>query len=429
MKRHIPYLLLVAILLIGCKKEGNYKMATSSRSASYHLVGQELAELFELETEMTFETINAQTLGSDTNIHLLAAQKVDFALAQGDTKIKGSSIADFKNNHHIKTVLPLYPEVLFIIYPDSIQSDNLADLVIGRKVGLGPQGGGTASFMKKLFAHFGIYDNDYEAVYTPYDQNKVSEEITISCALTGYNNQRIFDMLVGQKHQLFSLGNPELAFKGSSVDGFCLVHGPARPFILPKHTYMNRPNEPVLTVAVDAMLFTHEDVDKYDVYKLTESIFNNKQYLGSRNLLLAGLKEKFNLNDLTYPLHEGARMYFERDKPNFIERYSKLIGSALIAIVTGIPMIFAWYNKRKKERIDTFYQAAMEKEQQLLEANTLEEILVIKESVYTLRNEAFELLIDERLEANPSFTILTDLLQEVGRQVEAKELAFRQTNE
>ncbi|MGB0521665.1 MAG: TAXI family TRAP transporter solute-binding subunit [Flammeovirgaceae bacterium] len=413
-------LLLTLALFSACEKKRKYKLATSTESASYVQVGQDLVKLFELETESQFEVLSGVNLGSDLNIHLLADFEVDFALAQGNTKIKGSSLDDFKSNHHIKTVSPLYPEILFIIYPDSIQETSLTSLIRGRKIGLGPKDGGTASFMHKLLKHYGLAPNEYTPVYTSYEQNVISPEIEISCALTGYNNARIYDMLVHQGHNIFSLGDPNLAFKGSSVDGFCLINGPARPFILPKFTYMNQPMEPILTVAVDAMLFTHEDVDKYTVYHLTESLFENKQYLANKNPLLVNMREHFDLNDLNYPLHEGARMYFERNKPSFIERYSKLIGSALVAIATGLPMLFSWYQRRKKDRIDRFYKSLVELEQQTRTLTTKEELEACQNELFALRKDAYEQLINEKLDADPSFSILTNLLADVTNLLKIK---------
>lgn len=413
-------LLLTLWAFTACEDSKEYKMATSTESASYVQVGKDLVELFELETESKFHVLSGENLGSDMNIHLLADLQVDFALAQGNTKIKGSSLNDFKSNHHIKTVSPLYPELLFIIYPDSIQATSLMDLIRGRRVGMGPKDGGTASFMQKLLQHYGLSPEEYQPIYTSYEENVISDHIDISCALTGYNNARIYKMLVDEGHNIFSLGDPNLAFKGSSVDGFCLINGPARPFILPKFTYMNQPTEPILTVAVDAMLFTHEEVDKYVVYHLTESMFENKQYLANKNPLLMNMRERFDLNDLNYPLHEGARMYFERNKPSFVERYSKLIGSALVAIATGLPMIFSWYIQRKKDRIDRFYKALMEEEEKIWNAKSKEDLLSPAEKVHDLRKEAFQQLTHQKLDANPSFRILTDMLSNLEDLIEKK---------
>ena len=422
MKLLFPRLLLCSlfVVLLSCSDQSSFQMATSTQSASYLQVGEDLSELVRVETNLNIDVLSNENMGSEMNIHMLSENKVDFALAQGDTKIQGEALAEFKRKNHIKTILPLYPEVLFIIHPDSIQADNLVELVRGRKVGLGPENGGTANFMLKLFEHFGIDSSMYTPVYTSYKENIISNKIDISCALTGYNNLRITQMLVQDQHKIFSLGNPELAFKGSSVDGFCLVHGPARPFILPKYTYMNQPERPILTVAVDAILFTHDKVDKYKVYQITETIFKNKQYLGNKNQLLANIRENFDLNDLNYPLHEGARMYLERDKPTFIERYSKLIGSVIVALVTGIPMAINWYKRRRKDQIDRFYKAVLDEESKIHQVQTEEELQAIRQKIYSLRNKAFHLLIDERLDANPAFRIFTDLLQETSRQIDMK---------
>lgn len=415
--------IVVGLMLSSCTERANYKMATSSKSASYLEVGQELAFILEQDLGTSIQVLSNESLGSNLNVKLLAQQEVDFALAQGDTRLEHGEEYR-KGSNKIRTILPLYPEILFIIYPDSIKASSLEELVKGRRVGLGPAKGGTASFMQKLFDHYGISKESYTAVYTPYNENVISGQIDISCALTGYNNDRVFKMLIDQHHKIFSLGEVELAFKGSSVDGFCLVHGPARPFIIPKSTYMSQPHKPVLTVAVDATLLAHESIDKYLVHNIVASIFNNKQFLASLNTLFSGLTEEFDYNNLNYPLHEGARMYLERDKPSFVERHGKLLGSILLAIVTGIPMLYRWNQQRKKDSIDRFYNELMEIEDVLEEATDLETVRVCEKRVKKVREAAYDGLINEKLDANPSFRIFTDLLKEVRDVLDRKKREF-----
>ncbi len=423
--RSFSQLLFLLALLSSCTDTGPYKLATSSKSASYLEVGQELAYLFETEPGVKLQVMSNEDMGSDLNVRLLGEQEVDFALAQGDTKMETPDLASAGlSDYHVKTVIPLYPEILFIIYPDTIKASTLNELVKGRKVGMGPKQGGTASFMKRLFGHYGIADDEYEAVYTSYSENVVSEQIQVSCALTGYNNTRIQEMLTRKGLAIFSLGDANLANKGSSVDGFCLIHGPARPFIIPKFTYTTKPKEPILTMAVDATLLAHSTVDKYVVYNLAEAIFENKQYLSSRNTLLTGITESFDHSNLNYPLHEGARMYLERDKPAFVERHGKLLGSILLALVTGIPMVYRWNQQRKKDSIDRFYKKLLKLEDRISAARELEALEACETEMKQIRDDAYTALISEKLDANPAFRIFTDLLREVRDQLEIKRGSF-----
>ena len=63
--------------------------------------------------------------------------------------------------------------------------------------------------------------------------------------------------------------------------------------------------------------------------------------------------------------------------------------------------------QRKKDRIDTFYKAVLEKEQKVSLVTSAEELEVLKLEVHELRNQAFTALIEERLDANPSFLQLS----------------------
>ncbi|MFT5914428.1 MAG: hypothetical protein ACI81T_000916, partial [Bacteroidia bacterium] len=110
---------------------------------------------------------------------------------------------------------------------------------------------------------------------------------------------------------------------------------------------------------------------------------------------------------------------------NFIERYSKLIGSILLALVTGIPMVYRTYKQKKKDKIDQFYELALASEEKVDKASSIEELLTIQSEINVIRKKAYQLLIDERLDANPSFRIFTDLIHDVGIRLERKMMGFR----
>ncbi len=71
---------------------------------------------------------------------------------------------------------------------------------------------------------------------------------------------------------------------------------------------------------------------------------------------------------------------------------------------------------RKKDRIDTFYVRALGIQEQATAQNTEEQLVQLKD----LEQEAFKSLIEEKLAANESFRIFTDLLLRVRTDLLAK---------
>ncbi|HQL71211.1 MAG TPA: TAXI family TRAP transporter solute-binding subunit [Bacteroidales bacterium] len=110
-----------------------------------------ITDLINKGGERHFVMLEDKELGSFVNCKKLYSGEVDFAIAQNDTRISGfisadGSVVDSK----IRTVLPLYPEILFIVYADSIAANDIGELVTGRRIGVGPHNSGTHRFFKPI---------------------------------------------------------------------------------------------------------------------------------------------------------------------------------------------------------------------------------------------------------------------------------------
>jgi len=131
-------------------KKKEYVMATSSPGATYNNIGKSIAEIWEMNGLGKIKVLEGTELNSKTNCLLLIDRKADFAFVQNDTRVEEFvtyNVIDSK----IRTVLPVYPEILFIVYHDSLKPKSLKDMVMGRNVAIGPTTSGTARFMKILF--------------------------------------------------------------------------------------------------------------------------------------------------------------------------------------------------------------------------------------------------------------------------------------
>ena len=130
--------LFIIALPLGCSEDKTYRIATAG-SGPYRDVGTILKTFLEKENSLKFEVLEKypdndkdeqdkeknknnnkrekKKLSSYVNCTLLVDKKVEFALAQNDTNISEFLKSNGRiNESSIRTVLPLYPEVLFIIY-------------------------------------------------------------------------------------------------------------------------------------------------------------------------------------------------------------------------------------------------------------------------------------------------------------------------
>ncbi|MCP4521401.1 MAG: TAXI family TRAP transporter solute-binding subunit [Cytophagales bacterium] len=421
-------LLLLLFTLFSCQEEKqHFKVATSSKGGSYYTIGTQISALFNQKHPNTFlEVVSNDTLSSSVNCQLLLDKKVDFALCQNDVSFSHEGVQKV----HINSILPLYPEICFIIFPDSLNPQSLRELIVGKRIGLGPKNSGTANFMTHLFKHFGILPSEYTPIYTGFDENLLSHpDIDVSCAMTGFNNQRIQRILTEQNGKLFSLDQQRHLFdNGSSVDGFCLLYPRSKKFIIPKKLYQIAPEEPILTVAVDAILLTHSDTPQELINEFTQTIIHNSQLLSNKNSLLGQLSENFDTQRLNFPLHEGARIYYERDKPSFFERYAEMIGvvfSIFVVLVGAISSIQKFWHQRQKDLIDEFYIKVIKIENRTKNFKTVEDCIENIEKVRELKNEAFLLLVREKVRADESFRIFISQANDTIRYIESKRQFLR----
>lgn len=424
-------LFLVLFFLTNCKQDKtHYTIATSSQGGSYYGIGTQLSTLFsQCFSDKKLEVISNDTLSSDVNCQLLLSKKVDFALCQNDVSYQQKGLQTI----HINSILPLYPEICFIIYPDSIEPTSLKDLVNGKRIGIGPKNSGTARFMKYLFNYFDIEENDYTPIYTNFENNHLANDsIDISCSIAGFNNERIEKMLTEERGKLFSLDKGHEFDEGNAIDGFCMLYPRSKKYIIPKKIYKQNPKKPILTVAIDAVLLTHSDTPKEVIETFTQNIFRKSQLLSNHNSLLGNLSEKFQKEQLNFPLHEGARIYYERDKPSFFERYAEMIGvlfSIFVVFIGAFSSLQKILHQRQKDLIDEYYVKVIKIENKVKHLQTVDECNENITIIRNIKNEAFLLLVREKVRADESFRIFINQANDTIKYLEHKENRIWQTNQ
>ena len=133
--------------------------------------------------------------------------------------------------------------------------------------------------------------------------------------------------------------------------------------------------------------------------------------------LFRWLREDFDQQNLNFPLHQGTRDYLARDEPGFLERYAETLNFIvyLVALtVTGIVALGRWRAKTRKNRIDTFYERLIALRRDV----GVKDKAALLSEINVLEEEAFVLLVRERLAADDSFRIFMDLAANLRRELQ-----------
>ncbi|NQZ82702.1 MAG: hypothetical protein HRT52_16965 [Colwellia sp.] len=353
-----------------------------------------------------FSNIIAQH--AEIDLHMVAFKKGDQPLdmlvkRQVDLMVIENSA---KYREGIAAVLPLYTGVLHILYRSDLKLTTPQDLIKGRTLFLGNSSTVSRKFVETIAKLRGIDEKEYQIVdrLSPGKTDVVFFFSAISPAFKQHN-------LKG--YRLYSMGRPESLGLGSIAEAIQYVFPQMKPFIIPVNTYPGFGNEQaVVTISVDMVLVTHQDISEQVIYRLMQTLVEQKAKLTSLSpSLFFGITDQFEPLKLNFPLHQGTRRYLERDRPSFFERFAEMINMLAylsVLLLTSGGAFYRWRRQRKKDRIDRFYLRVLAVREQLDELSLLAALQQLKE----IENEAFQLLIDEELVADESFQIFLTLLKQ-----------------
>jgi TRAP transporter TAXI family solute receptor len=420
----IILLIAATLLLPFCFSQKNKPIRltlTSGQSGGvYYPMAQSIAKVVAKSYPyITIDVISSK--GSSENIKRLMDKEADLAIVQNDTAGDAS----------IRTVVPLHREVLHFLVRENSGIHNIQD-IIGHRVAIGPSNSGTELLVNRLLDHYGITGEDFTPINSGMNEsadNILTGKIDAMFVVAGLKAPVCQKILASGKVKLIGFGVPDMA--GSEVEGFCLDFPFLSPAVIPIYSYTMRggdhpgePEQPVATLSLRSLLVCRKNISEDVVKDITHAIFDNRATLVRDHIIAFQISEDFDRSNLQFPLHSGARAYYEREKPFFLVTYAEPMGfilSLLIAVAGMVAGLKQWISMRKKNRIDRYY-VDLDKLLDRMNSDSLgrNELLAIEQKLSGMRHKAVHELIHEKLMANESFLIFQQLLSDCQRQVHIK---------
>ena len=408
-RRYCGLFFAALLVLAGCAERGNtFRLMTPAHPFDREIAA-DLALVFEQNSRHRIEIVPVPA-GYATPLDALEAGHADLALT--------SNAQTFRKG--ITTVMPVYPTVLHVLYRKSRPADTAENLFRGATVNAGSAG----SASKQLFTEIldGLRIGKDEVTFV----DGVSELPDVNVVYLPISPKRVREVLqeygaIGE-YRFLSFGSPGDVGTGSVVDRAVLLNPRLSPFVIPVGTYDEIPEDPVLTLAVDKLLVSRRGVDGTDVYDLIGEIRRLQPALAAKHpLLFQGLREEFDAGGSTFVLHPGAQAFTQRDAPTFYERYSgvaEVLVTLVIGLISGGYAVVQIYNRRRKNRIDGFYTEVMKIRDSINERSSVNERQAAVARLRDVQNQAFDMLIREKLAADDSFRIFVTLSNDIIAQLE-----------
>ncbi|QOI98186.1 MAG: hypothetical protein HRU69_12135 [Flammeovirgaceae bacterium] len=341
-----------------------------------------------------------------SNLDSLESGKADFGIVDNYSRFSDK----------VSVVMPLYPQLLHILYRKEKSPQSLRELFTMGKIFAGIEGSGTRMFVDELMKDMGIEKSEctFVDVYDFF-------EADVIFAFTDLLTQEELRDLEG--YHLYSIDEVANLGQGSLAEAICTRHPEFEPYIIAHDLYGSFTERAILTIKVDAILVCRTDLDPRLVYNMMKVLSENSQDLKNINPLLYQFSSDFDSRKLSFMLHPGSRDYLDRNAPTFFERYAELMGvivTILVALASTLYTIRKWQLQKKKNKIDVYYQRIMAIRRNAQVVENTETLLALKTELQATQEETIDLVTDEKLLADDSFVIFLNLYKIVNEEIDKK---------
>ena len=148
------------------------------------------------------------------------------------------------------------------------------------------------------------------------------------------------------------------------------------------------------TASLHRLLVARTDVDPAAIAELTRVIFENRLDLVLRIPLssrIAGPVE----NGVSLPAHEGARQFYERDRPTFLQENAEpmaFVVTIVMLLFSGLLALRRMVLARQKNRADNHNHALLALARRAREARNVEEVRAVRAELFALMERVVEAL-------------------------------------
>ncbi|MBL6974609.1 MAG: hypothetical protein ISR64_02650 [Deltaproteobacteria bacterium] len=345
----------------------------------------------------------------------------------------------------VRTLVPLYTHYLFIVVHDSDQISSVPSLA-NHRIGTGKADSGTDGVMRALLRHYGleapmgqqeddqfrchafssaagsICNGKFGVMKTKFHAGEIDALVVLGKEDAG-TVQWALDI---EGTRLLSLDEPEQiapVMQGiRSSQPFVVSH------IVPRHLFGSKPERPVGVIGSKALLVARTDLKESTAKAVTQAVFEYKNLVyietgdgKGRQYHLREITDRFDRDDLQFPLHPGAEQYYQRDKPPFFVEYAEPIslGLALMAGAwSGLMALWARGRRKRRDQLGRFYSEFQklvglydEKHETQLHEMSDDGLRKVHDDLMDLREKAFMAALAGQAEMNNSFTVFQDFVQ------------------
>lgn len=309
--------LLVTLLLVGCgggaesepKSERVFlSIGTAPPGGAFFPVGSAIATtLNDHPLGGQWDVTAEATKGTQENIRRLRSGELDLAMSNSGIAYFASQGAQgWDQVYDVRAVATMAPNVAMFIALGDSDVKTIADLA-GKRVVVGPEGAGFEYFIRPLLAAHGLTYDDFSPLYgTQTAAVDMLADHSVAAAFLGGAVPTASITQASSSRAIHFIPFEEQA-KQSVMQEYSFY----RPATIPAGTYRGQ-EEDYEGLDVGSMhLITYATVDEDLVYRLTKSIYENREEIAAKHPAGRAINPTNAIRDTGIEFHPGAIRFYE----------------------------------------------------------------------------------------------------------------------
>lgn len=282
------------------------RIGTASQGGAFYPVGQAISSLVNKHSG-GLKMVPVVTGGSVQNPRLVNKGEVDIAITNNNLAVlanKGAAMYKKGGKMSLRAVGALHYSVLHMMTLKGSSINTIADLK-GKRVAMGPAGGGTTPFLKQVLGLYGMTLKDITPSFLSYADGfsqLADGNVDAAFALSGYPAGAVVQARVTKELKFIKLGPGKMEEALAKYKNYNHV-------VVPKDVYRTPEDGNVL--GVNNMLIVDAKMDEDKVYRITRSIYDHLDEFRANNAYAKQIVPGDSLK-LRIPLHPGAAKYWKK---------------------------------------------------------------------------------------------------------------------
>jgi uncharacterized protein len=282
------------------------RIGTASLGGAFYPMGQAISNLVNAYAGDDISMVPVVTGGSVQNPRLIDSGDVEIAITNNNLAVLArKGVGPYKSGPiDVSAVAALHPSVLHMVVLEGSDIETLSDLK-GKRVAVGPAGGGTLGFLNFLLPLNDMSLEDMTPSFLSYSDGfsqLTDGNVDAAFALSGFPAGAVMQAAAGSDLKFIS-------FPTGMLDKAIAKNPAFKPVEIPADVYGT--SEPATVIGVNNMLVVPTSMDADLVEKIVTAIFDNIVEFRAENANARQIDPAMSL-DLAIPLHEGAARYFNK---------------------------------------------------------------------------------------------------------------------